>query len=178
MINDVLDLAKIESGRREFKPETVALRDVVAEIGASLGPLAEEKGLTFAVSVAGDVSTLVTDRRALHQILLNLASNAIKFTDTGSVRIEARAAPCDGKPGVAVSVTDTGIGIKREDLQRLFIAFEQLDPTSARRFEGTGLGLHLSRNLATLIGGELHVTSEFGFGSTFTLLVPVTNEAS
>jgi len=178
LITDVLDLAKIESGKWELAAEPVALRDVVAEIAASLGPLADQKGLAFAASIAEDIPPLVTDRRALHQILLNLTSNAIKYTETGSVGIDARAAECDGRSGIAVRVTDTGIGIKDEDLQRLFQAFEQLDPTSTRRFEGTGLGLYLSRNLARLIGGELHVTSEHGAGSTFTLVLPLSREAA
>ncbi len=176
LITDVLDLAKIESGKHEVAAEAVSLRDVVAEIAASLGPLADEKGLAFTAVIAGDIPHLVTDRRALHQILLNLTSNAIKYTDAGSVRIDARTERCNGRSGVAVHVADTGIGIKDEDLERLFQAFEQLDPTSTRRFEGTGLGLYLSQNLAQLIGGDLRVISEHGTGSTFTLVLPLSRE--
>lgn len=176
LINDILDLAKIESGKREVTFETVAIADVVAEVRDSLASLAAEKGLHFSSEVAGDL-TAVTDRRALQQILLNLINNAIKYTENGSVRIGARAIGSNGTHGIAISVTDTGIGIRAEDLKRLFTAFEQLDPTTTRRFEGTGLGLYLSRSLTQLIGGELTVQSTHGTGSTFTLTLPLTLRA-
>ncbi|MGC1379436.1 MAG: PAS domain-containing sensor histidine kinase [Candidatus Baltobacteraceae bacterium] len=173
LINDVLDLAKIESGKHELCVEPVSVADVVSDVAASLAALAAQKGLAFTTRIADGIGPLRTDRRALHQILLNLTTNAIKYTEKGRVRIEARTAKVDGRASVALSVVDTGPGIKPADLERLFVAFEQLDPTSTRRFEGTGLGLYLSRSLATLLGGSLGVVSEPGAGSTFTLTLPL-----
>ncbi|MBV8530706.1 MAG: PAS domain S-box protein [Candidatus Eremiobacteraeota bacterium] len=172
LINDILDLAKIESGKRDLRFEEVRIGEVVAEVGASLASLADDKGVEFTQRVPLDEATAVTDRRALHQILLNLTNNAIKYTEKGSVRIEARTTQWNGRAAVSVSVIDSGIGIKPEDFGRLFRAFEQLDPTNTRRFEGTGLGLYLSRSLTQLIGGELSVVSQHGAGSTFTLTLP------
>ena len=176
LINDILDLAKIESGKRELTFERVPIAEVVAEVRDSLASLAAEKGLEFSSDVAGDL-TVVTDRRALQQILLNLINNAIKYTDRGSVRVDARLTSRNGHNSIAIAVKDTGIGIKEEDLERLFTAFEQLDTTTTRRFEGTGLGLYLSRSLTELIGGDLGVNSTFGSGSIFTLTLPYRNEA-
>jgi len=173
LINDILDLAKIESGKRDLVFEPISIAEIVGEVTTALGSRAAEKRLTLTSEVARECTTIVTDRRALHQILLNLTDNAIKYTERGSVRLEARPRAHGATPGVAFAVTDTGIGIKDEDLARLFQAFEQLDLTSTRRFAGTGLGLYLSRSLALLLGGELSVESAFGEGSTFTLMLPV-----
>ncbi len=175
LINDVLDLAKVQSGKRELTFERVSVREVVTDVAASLASLAGEKGLDFTNSVAADAEFVTTDRRSLRQILLNLTDNAIKYTESGFVRIEVRRDEENGRPHLAVSIVDTGIGIKGEDLERLFEAFEQLDATSTRRFAGTGLGLHLSRSLALLLGGELNVVSEHGTGSTFTLSLPLSS---
>ncbi|HVN68264.1 MAG TPA: ATP-binding protein [Candidatus Binatia bacterium] len=173
LINDILDLAKIESGKRELSFEPILVAEVVAEVVAALSAMAAEKGLDFTSTSSLRAATVATDRRALRQILLNLTNNAIKYTEKGSVRIDVRAAELRGGPAVAIGVIDTGIGIETADLERIFDAFEQLDATSARRFESTGLGLHLSRSLALLVGGELRVISEHGVGSTFTLTLPV-----
>jgi len=172
LINDILDLAKVQSGKRDLSFERVPVRQVIEDVSASLGPAAAEKGLHFASTISEDVTEVTTDRRSLRQILLNLTDNAIKYTRKGSVRIDARTAQENGRPSIAISVIDTGIGIKTENLNRLFEAFEQLDPMRERRFEGTGLGLYLSRNLAQLIGADVSVASEFGRGSTFTLTLP------
>jgi len=172
LINDILDLAKIESGKMELTFEEIGVKEVVDEVAASLAALAAQKQLDFATHVADIPRPLSTDRRALAQILLNLANNALKYTETGSVRIDVWATSHNGSSAVAFSVSDTGIGIKPEDQERLFVAFEQLDRSSTRRFEGTGLGLYLCRNLAQLLGGELGVTSVYGKGSTFTLKLP------
>ncbi len=173
LINDILDLAKIESGKRDFIFEIVSVAEIVGEVTTALGSRAAEKGLALSSDVAPECATIVTDRRALHQILLNLTDNAIKYTERGSVRIDARPDVYDDMPGVALGVTDTGIGIKNDDFARLFQAFEQLDPTSTRLFAGTGLGLYLSRTLAVLLGGKLSVASVHGAGSTFTLRLPI-----
>jgi protein-histidine pros-kinase len=178
LINDVLDLAKIESGKRELALEQIAPGDVVDEVAASLRPLFAEKGLDLQVTVGEDVGSIATDRRALHQILLNLTSNALKYTDAGSVRIEVRRTTWHERPAVEVRVSDTGIGIKGEDLHRLFQAFEQLDTTSTRRHAGTGLGLYLSLGLALRLGGDLKAASKHGRGSTFTLVLPIAQETA
>jgi protein-histidine pros-kinase len=172
LINDILDLSKIESGKLDLFSEPVSIKEVVEEVAASLAALASAKRLELLTDTSNCDAIVMTDRRALHQILLNLTGNAIKFTPAGSIRIDVTPATWQDRPGLAISVTDTGIGIKREDRHRLFEAFEQLDPSSTRQFQGTGLGLYLSRRLAQLLGGELSVTSEFGKGSTFTLTLP------
>ncbi len=172
LINDILDLAKIESGKMELHFQAVPIKEVVKDVSASLAALASEKGLEFTSSVSGDGESAITDRRALRQILLNLTNNAIKYTEKGSVRIDVRGADWHDRPAIVVSIVDTGVGIKPEDRQRLFEAFEQLEPLHTRRFDGTGLGLFLCRNLAALLGGELKMTSEFGNGSSFTLFLP------
>jgi protein-histidine pros-kinase len=172
LINDVLDLAKIESGKRELLWEVVPIAEVVKDVAASHASLAVDNNLHFTTSISQDCQTVVTDRRALRQILLNLTNNAIKYTHEGSVQIDVRATTWHDRPAIALSVSDTGVGIKPEDQEHLFEAFEQLDPSRARRFEGTGLGLHLCRNLTVLLGGDLSVVSEYGTGSTFTLTLP------
>ena len=172
LINDILDLAKIESGKIELHFEAVPVKEVVKDVAASLAALASEKGLEFTSSVSEDGKSAVTDRRALRQILLNLTDNAIKYTEKGSVRVDVRGTTWNDRPAIVVRVIDTGVGIKPEDRQRLFEAFEQLEPLRTRRFEGTGLGLYLCRNLAALLGGALRLTSEYGSGSTFTLFLP------
>ncbi len=170
LINDVLDLAKVQSGKRELHFEQVPVRDVVSDVAASLASFANEKDLEFSNFVAADAEFVTTDRRSFRQILLNLTDNAIKYTKKGSVHIDVRNAREAG--ALSVSVVDTGIGIKDEDLERLFEAFEQLDSSSTRRTAGTGLGLHLSRTLAQLLGGNLSVTSKHGVGSAFVLALP------
>jgi PAS domain S-box-containing protein len=172
LINDILDLAKVKSGKREVTFERVPVRTVVEDVAASLAAAAQERQLEFSNFVAGDAEYVTTDRRSLRQILLNLTDNAIKYTERGSVRIDVRTASDSGRSTLEVRVTDTGMGIKAADIKRLFGAFEQLDTSTTRNFAGTGLGLHLSRSLAELLGGELRVASEHGVGSTFTLTLP------
>lgn len=172
LINDILDLAKVESGKMELHFEAVSVKEVVKDVAASLAALASEKGLEFTSSVSEDGDSAVTDQRALRQILLNLTNNAIKYTEKGSVRVDVRGTTWDDRPAIVVRVIDTGVGIKPEDRQRLFKAFEQLEPLHTRRFAGTGLGLFLCRNLTALLGGALSVTSEYGSGSTFRLFLP------
>jgi PAS domain S-box-containing protein len=170
LINDVLDLAKIESGKVEIHPEPVAVQGVVSEVETALRSMAEDKALLLEAEMPPDELIVSTDRRAFHQILLNLANNAIKYTENGSVRIRVRELPSDG--AIEIAVIDTGIGIKPEDQQRLFQAFEQVDVSNTRRFDGAGLGLYLSQKLAVLLRGKLRFTSTFGEGSTFALELP------
>jgi PAS domain S-box-containing protein len=173
IINDILDLSKIESGKVELALEPVPIGDIVAEVGSSLSPLAAQKQLEFMMHVHDDEEIIITDRRALQQILLNLANNAIKYTERGSVRIHVSSVDWQDRPAVSFAVSDTGIGIRREDQRRLFQAFEQIDPSNTRRYDGTGLGLYLCFNLTQLLAGELMVESEHGVGSTFTLTLPL-----
>ncbi len=166
LINDLLDLAKIEAGKVVLRLEPTACQTVIEEVAASLKPQADEKGLRLDVTIPPADLTVRTDRRVLSQIILNLASNAIKFTDSGKVHIDYR--DC-GSGQIAFAVSDTGIGIRAEDQEKLFAAFAQVAASTNRRAEGTGLGLHLSRKLAELLGGRLTFESEYGKGSTFTL---------
>ena len=173
LINDILDVAKIEAGKVTLELETVQCQHLVNDVVDTLRPLALQKGLGLEVDLAADAIVLQTDRRALTQILLNLANNAIKFTESGQVRVTLSKRPGDGHDTVEFSVADSGAGIREEDQAKLFQAFSQLDSTSTRHAEGAGLGLYLCQNLANLIGGSLFFKSDFGQGSTFTLALPL-----
>jgi protein-histidine pros-kinase len=165
LINDLLDLAKIEAGKISLDLEDVNCRDLITSVSATVAPLAAAKGLAFDVVLPeGDV-VLHTDRRALSQIVLNLASNAIKFTERGGISVVV--AHGDGGRGAALQVRDTGVGIDAGDQAKLFEPFLQLE--GARRREGSGLGLHLSQKLAALLGGRIEISSEPGKGSCFTV---------
>ncbi|HET6546335.1 MAG TPA: ATP-binding protein [Rhodanobacteraceae bacterium] len=171
LINDLLDVAKIESGKVELKFEPISCAGLIDEVATTLRPLAERKGLDFRTELpAGDI-VVRTDRRALSQIVINLASNAIKFTETGSVVVAASRRRQPGGMGTELEFSDTGCGIRSEDQARLFQAFTQLDSSTTRRYEGTGLGLHLSQKLADLLGARITFRSEYGKGSTFTLTI-------
>jgi signal transduction histidine kinase/HAMP domain-containing protein/CheY-like chemotaxis protein len=174
LINDILDLSKVEAGRMDIHPERFALRALLDDIQATFRPLTAEKGLTFAVEAAEAPAEMSTDRQRLRQVLGNLLSNAVKFTSSGRVvlRVGVGAPAPDGSPLVTFSVTDTGIGIAPENLDTIFGAFQQGDGTLSRRYGGTGLGLSIAREVSTLLGGEITAGSELGRGSTFTLHVP------
>jgi signal transduction histidine kinase/HAMP domain-containing protein/ActR/RegA family two-component response regulator len=185
LIEDILDLSKIEAGRVHVEPQLTDLATVRGYVLQAFEPQAEDKGLTLRVDLAPGVSpTIVTDAQRLQQILRNLLSNAVKFTDAGSVSLTiAPAEPSEtyGVPSlddatgvVSFSVRDTGIGIAGSKLNMIFEAFEQADGTTSRKYGGTGLGLSISRELARLLGGAITVSSEPGIGSTFTLLLPET----
>lgn len=170
LINDLLDVAKIESGKVEVNTEPVVCQAVLREILTTLRPNAESKGLRLALSIPAEDVVARTDRRAFSQILLNLTSNAIKFTERGLVRIELALDPHDDRV-VDIHVIDTGVGIEPEDQRKLFAAFTQV-AHARQRYDGTGLGLYLSRKLAELIGGSIRLRSEPGKGTTFTLSLP------
>jgi PAS domain S-box-containing protein len=172
IINDLLDLARIEEGRWEGDFQPLASQTVAEEVTASLEPLARGKGLELTIVAPDGELMVVTDRRALSQILINLVNNAIKFTDEGGVRLEIHERSTDGVPGVAFDVIDTGVGIKDEDQVKLFKAFEQLRKYGTAPHEGTGLGLYISQRLASQLQGGISFASELGNGSTFTLVVP------
>ncbi len=173
LINDLLDLAKIESGKVEVQLAPLVLQPLITEVAATLRPAARAKGLLLELELP-DTDVLVwTDRRSLQQVLINLTNNAIKFTDQGQVRVRLEADPDDGSGTVRVSVIDTGIGIASEDRDRLFQAFSQLGTGPARhQVEGTGLGLYLCGRLAQLLGGRIDFDSRPGQGSCFSLLLP------
>jgi two-component system sensor histidine kinase/response regulator len=172
LINDLLDMAKIEAGKVTLALAPVQCQPLLAETIESLRPQAAQKGLALTVEMPPEPIVINSDQRALTQIVINLVNNAIKFTDHGSVRVALVQRVEDGSPATELSVTDSGAGIRPEDQSRLFQAFSQLDSTSTRHAEGAGLGLYLCRNLANLMGGSLVFSSEFGVGSTFTLRLP------
>ncbi len=171
LINDVLDLARIESGKVEIELKAMACQEVMEEVLGTLRPLAQAKNLALAEEFPNQAVQVRTDRRALSQILINLASNAIKFTEKGTVTLRLRER--DGASGdfAAIDVIDTGVGVKPEEQARLFRAFQQLHAGKPRG-EGTGLGLYLSGRLAELLQGRIEFESEYGKGSRFTLLIP------
>ena len=169
LINDILDVAKIEAGKITLAIEAVQCQALITEVADTLRPLAQQKGLALEVALAEQPVTLDTDRRALTQIMINLLNNAIKFTEHGTVRISLVQRLDGGQLLTEMSVADSGAGIKEEDQSKLFQAFSQLDSTSTRHAEGAGLGLYLCQNLANVIGGALFFHSDYGSGSTFTL---------
>lgn len=171
LINDILDVAKIESGKVDLHLESVSISGIIKDVEQALRAMAEERHLSFELRAPVENLVAITDQRAVHQILLNLATNAIKYTERGSVSIEIAPDRRDGE-SIQIRVIDTGIGIAPEDQARLFQAFEQLDTSNTRRVQGVGLGLYLSRRLATLIGATLECESTYGEGSTFTLSLP------
>ncbi|MEH6499236.1 MAG: response regulator [Pseudoalteromonas distincta] len=170
LINDILDLSKIEAGHVEIRPEPVLIERMVNSLRHLFDPLANEKGLLFALEVLPDaVPVIETDPQRLEQVLKNLLANAIKFTENGSVTLSIGSLS-DNQ--IAISVTDTGIGIAEDQQARIFEAFHQADSTISRKFGGTGLGLSISREVVRLLGGTLHLKSSLGAGSTFTVVMP------
>ena len=169
LLNDLLDLARIESGNVELNFDSVVIQSVVEEVASTLRPQAEAKGLRFKVYAPRQELVAMTDRRALSQILLNLTNNAIKFTQDGGVRLEVTQRTLGRSLFTEITITDTGAGVRAEDHEKLFQAFTQVDRGGSGRSEGTGLGLHLSQKLARLLGGVIRFESEFGKGSRFTL---------
>jgi HAMP domain-containing protein/signal transduction histidine kinase len=201
LINDILDLSKVEAGKMDVRPARIALVQLVDYVEATFRPLTADKGLDFAVGVSPDLPvTLHTDEQRLQQVLRNLLSNAVKFTDSGAVELliqpagggsqehlvpqhiseqllESGAMSDPDQPLIAFSVTDTGIGIPQNKLREIFEAFKQADGTTSRKYGGTGLGLSISREIARLLGGEIHAESELERGSTFTLYLPLDSGA-
>jgi signal transduction histidine kinase len=171
LINQVLDLSKIEAGRLELAPEKVNLAPLIDEVIGTARQLAEQNKNRLVVDAPRDLGTLVVDPMRLRQILLNLLSNACKFTKQGEVKLKARKV-VNGGNWIELAVSDTGIGMTPEQQAKLFAEFSQADSLTARRFGGTGLGLAISRKLARMLGGDVTVTSESGNGSVFTVRLP------
>ncbi|MEU0580713.1 HAMP domain-containing protein [Streptomyces griseoincarnatus] len=192
LINDILDLSKVEAGKMDVSPTRIALVQLVDYVEATFRPLTAEKGLDLSVRISPELpATLHTDEQRLLQVLRNLLSNAVKFTDSGSVELVIRPARDEVPQAIreqlleagsltdpdadliAFSVSDTGIGIAAGKMRVIFEAFKQADGTTSRKYGGTGLGLSISREIAQLLGGEIHAQSEPGRGSTFTLYLPL-----
>ncbi len=168
LINDLLDLSRLESGKMEIALDDFKIAEVVAEVAQSLAPMAAQKNLALETALDDPALILRSDRKKCFQILLNLANNALKFTDAGRILLAVRTTA----ESVELSVTDTGIGIKPESMAQLFEAFRQVDGSARRVYEGTGLGLYLCKQLATMLGGSIAAESEFGKGSRFTITLP------
>jgi signal transduction histidine kinase len=171
LINEVLDLSKIEAGKLELNPERVNLARLIDEVIGTAGQLAEKNQNRLIVEAQENVGVLNTDSMRLKQILLNLLSNACKFTKEGEVALRVRKV-ADGRDWIELAVADSGIGLTAEQQAKLFQEFTQADSLTARRYGGTGLGLALSRKLARMMGGDVTVTSEPGKGSVFTVRLP------
>jgi signal transduction histidine kinase len=170
LINDVLDLAKIEAGRMNLIIEEFSLSGLLDEVCAVITPSLRAKGLRFDRTVAPDLPQVTLDQQKVKQIMYNLLSNAVKFTgEGGTVRLAARLADDDD---VRIEVGDTGIGIRAEDLAKLFVEFQQIHGGADRRYQGTGLGLALTRRIVGLLCGRIEVSSEAGKGSSFRVFLP------
>lgn len=173
LINDVLDFSKIEAGRMELLVETVDLAALVRDVQSTATPVVTKQNNAFVVDVANDVGIMKGDAGKIRQVLLNLLSNAGKFTTGGTVTLRASRTERNGEAWVALGVEDTGQGMTREQFGRLFQAFAQADATIHKEHGGTGLGLALCRRFCLMMGGDIEVQSKAGHGSTFTVMLPV-----
>ena len=173
LINEILDLSKIEAGKFELHPESFDLAVFLKEAATTIQPLAKKNGNRLEVQCPDDLGSARADPTRVRQVVLNLLSNAAKFTEDGCVRLDAECSRRDGDEWVVVTVSDTGIGMSAEQVGRLFEEFSQADSATTRRFGGTGLGLAISRRLARLMGGDIEVESALGHGTTFTLCLPL-----
>lgn len=179
LINDILDLSKIEAGQLKVSPGEFDPKASVEKVAGLMQPLVERKGLAFAVSVDPAVGNLVSDQRRFEQVLINLLNNAVKFTDQGGIRLTVAGVDSGNKDiglcanaAICCKVEDTGIGIRKENIDSLFQPFLQVDSGLTRQHEGTGLGLAICHRLVELLGGRISVSSEFGKGSAFSFSLP------
>lgn len=182
LINDVLDISKIEAGQLEMKPEMFDLQESLQRVMSLVKPIAEKKGLVLKQIIPEDIGYINNDRRRFEQVLINLLNNAIKFTDHGYVTLSVEYQVeqfSSVRTSIKFKVKDTGIGIKAKDIQNLFQAFHQIDTGLSRLHEGTGLGLAICRHLSMLMGGDITVNSEWSKGSEFIFKLPLSiNKAS
>jgi signal transduction histidine kinase len=174
LINDILDLSKIEAGKMPVYVEHVSLVELIDEVSKQVEPMVAAKRLLFVTDVAPDCATIETDKTKVKQILLNLLSNAVKFTNQGTVRVSVSCVD----DAVSLEVHDTGVGIKPEELDAIWEDFRQLDQSRTRSFGGTGLGLSITRRLTHQLGGQVNVQSEFGVGTTFSVRLPLAIQGS
>jgi PAS domain S-box-containing protein len=173
LINDILDLAKIEAGKMPVYLERISLNELLQDIAAQMEPMIRRKGLQFNLEMPDEPVHMDTDRTKVRQIVLNLMSNAVKFTQQGSVSLSARVQ----RSKVRITVSDTGIGIHPQDLEVIFEEFRQVDQSRTREYGGTGLGLSITRKLIALLGGDIAVSSQYGRGSAFTVTLPIQSES-
>jgi len=171
LINDVLDLSKVEAGKMELSPETFCIKKAIEEVCDIAGAIAQKKEIEIHTEIAAELDRVTLDQQKFKQVLYNLVANGIKFTDPGG-RVDIVCSPCD-RNHFKLSIQDSGIGIKTEDLRRLFFEFEQLESRPSRRYEGTGLGLALTQKIVERQDGTIDVQSEFGKGSTFSVILPL-----
>jgi signal transduction histidine kinase len=169
LINDLLDLSRIESGRMELSEEEFSVSEVIFEVERMLAPMFTQKKIAYLSIVRDRALKMRGDRKRIFQVLLNLTNNAVKFTERGGVTVRAEVVGLD----VCISVQDTGMGIKPENLPLLFEAFRQIEGSARRVYEGTGLGLNLCKKLLELLGGRIAVESSYGQGSCFTIFLPL-----
>jgi signal transduction histidine kinase len=172
LINDILDISKIEAGQLTIMSENFELRKSIEKAVQIILPLADKKNLLLKYAIGDNISEMRGDQRRFEQIIINLLSNAVKFTDHGEINLNCFA----DNDSITLSVQDTGIGIKLEDINMIFDAFRQVDTGIARAQEGTGLGLNITKKLVEMMGGSIHVQSESGKGSTFTIILPIIKE--
>jgi signal transduction histidine kinase len=173
LIDDILDLAKIEAGKMQFTLEKLSLVDVMKEVGEQIEPMIRRKSLNYSIDIGAHTPAIVSDRTKLKQVLLNLLSNAMKFTNKGGISVIAR----EHAMGVRIDINDTGIGIRPEHLSVIWEDFRQVDQSRTREFGGTGLGLSITRKLVERLGGTIAVESLVGVGTTFTVLLPLESPA-
>ena len=178
LINDILDLSKIEAGRMDLHLESFALAPLIDGVIKTVEPLAAKNGNQVAVHCDAEIGTMHADEMRLRQALLNLMSNANKFTERGTITIDAGQQQENGRDWITLAVTDTGIGMTAEQMGKLFQEFSQASSTTASKYGGTGLGLVISRRFCQMMGGDIMVASEPGHGSTFTIRLPRIVEAS
>ena len=177
LINDVLDLSKIEAGKMDLNPVSFAVGPLVEEVARTIRPLAEKNGNRVVVECRDGLGAVWADATRVHQALLNLASNAAKFTERGVITMTAERCSDNGSDWIMMTVADTGIGMTPEQLAKLFEEFTQADSSIARKFGGTGLGLSISRRFCRLMGGDITVESAPKTGSRFTIRLPAGNGA-
>ena len=178
LINDVLDLSKIEAGRMTIFREDVDVDELIGSVVSTIRPLVDKNGNTLKVECSSDVGVIYTDMTKVRQTLFNLLSNASKFTDAGEITLRADRETKEGAAMLQISVSDTGIGMSEEQTRKLFQAFSQADDSTSRKYGGTGLGLAISRRFCRMLGGDLTVTSVDGEGSTFTCTLPYDPDSS
>jgi signal transduction histidine kinase len=172
LINDILDLSKIEAGRMELHLETFPLVPAIYDVAKTIEPMATKNGNRLVIDCAADLGTIHADQTRVRQSLLNLASNANKFTEKGTVTIAAHQGQENGRDWIMIAVADTGIGMTAEQMGKLFQEFSQASSATASKYGGTGLGLAISRRFCQMMGGDITVESEPGRGSTFTIRLP------
>jgi signal transduction histidine kinase/CheY-like chemotaxis protein len=172
LINNILDLSKIEAGRMELWPERFSARALVQSVTTTLEPIARKRGNTLELRVPREIGFMFADMLKLRQVLFNLIGNALKFTENGAVRVGVRRDSVEGRDWITITVADTGIGIAADVLPRLFSEFSQADGSSTRRYGGAGLGLSISRQFVRMMDGDIEVESAPGVGSTFTVRMP------